>query len=823
MYELDKETFGEFLAKQRKEKGYTQKELAGKLFVSDKAVSKWERALSMPDISLLIPLAEILGVTVTELLEGRKIDQAAGMDTGHVELLVKKVLAFSEETPEKAKERRKKRGFLFGGCSLLTLLEGFLGIWYQHETGTDPYYIFFAFMGAMSFGFGVYFWLFMKERLPAYYDEYPIDAYSDGIFRMNVPGVHFNNRNWPYLVKSLRIWSAATMVAMPLAGLLVMLLKPGMGWQMGILQTVLLLYLGGMFLPLYILGRKCGNKKETQDGEKHPCKEGSDREDAGAGEHVESIQDNQGCARDKGESARDSKRLTRKKKVCGLLALCAVMVLLLGGALLLSATGIFEQGQCMIRMGYTSHQGIKEWSASYSLLTGTMTKKIYPERESAPYEIQVETKEGSLSVEVMDEGGNLLFAQDHMETGTYPLVLQGTVKVKIVARDHRGSFSIVPLQATSQTKVQQPAHIFLYGEIHAQEGILAKELEIWSSHYWEDDMRHLFVELPYYTAAYMNLWMQSGEDGILEQLYQDWEGTAMHSREVVDFYKKIKKECPETIFHGTDVGHQYDTTGKRFLEYLKAHGQEATDTYRLAQENVEQGQYYYQHADPVYRENKMAENFIRELEGLLSGDTPDHLEEDSRPDEAGRMETDGMEAGSEGSDGVGSGAPESVSLPGIRVMGIYGLAHTGLEALDTTNSVPCMAARLYQEYGGAVTTEDLSTFSLQMESSRVDVIQVGDKAYTASYYGKVDLSAVLPDYSCREFWRLEDAYEDFQEYPVTGNVLPYNNYPMEIETGQVFLVVYTKADGTSIKEYHRADGNTWNGSSVTEEVAVGCY
>ena len=69
MFEVNKESFGSFVAEQRKAEGYTQRELAERLFVSDKAVSKWERGLSMPDISLLIPLAEILEVSVTELLE----------------------------------------------------------------------------------------------------------------------------------------------------------------------------------------------------------------------------------------------------------------------------------------------------------------------------------------------------------------------------------------------------------------------------------------------------------------------------------------------------------------------------------------------------------------------------------------------------------------------------------------------------------------------------------------------------------------------------------------------------------------------------------
>ena len=58
MFEIDKMQFGKFIAERRKEKGYTQKTLAQKLCVSDKAVSKWETGNSLPDVSLLIPLAD---------------------------------------------------------------------------------------------------------------------------------------------------------------------------------------------------------------------------------------------------------------------------------------------------------------------------------------------------------------------------------------------------------------------------------------------------------------------------------------------------------------------------------------------------------------------------------------------------------------------------------------------------------------------------------------------------------------------------------------------------------------------------------------------
>ena len=73
-FELDKEKFGDFIAKLRKERGMTQRELAEKLFVSDKAVSKWERGQSLPDITLLNPLADVLGVTPVDLLNCEKTE-----------------------------------------------------------------------------------------------------------------------------------------------------------------------------------------------------------------------------------------------------------------------------------------------------------------------------------------------------------------------------------------------------------------------------------------------------------------------------------------------------------------------------------------------------------------------------------------------------------------------------------------------------------------------------------------------------------------------------------------------------------------------------
>ena len=72
---MDQIKIGNFIQTIRKEKGLTQKELAEKLGVSDKAVSKWETGNGMPDISLLQKLCATLNININEFLSGEKIDR----------------------------------------------------------------------------------------------------------------------------------------------------------------------------------------------------------------------------------------------------------------------------------------------------------------------------------------------------------------------------------------------------------------------------------------------------------------------------------------------------------------------------------------------------------------------------------------------------------------------------------------------------------------------------------------------------------------------------------------------------------------------------
>lgn len=67
---MDAKKTGAIICRYRKQKDLTQEALAARLHITAKAVSKWERGLSFPDISLLIPLSEILEISLYDLLKG---------------------------------------------------------------------------------------------------------------------------------------------------------------------------------------------------------------------------------------------------------------------------------------------------------------------------------------------------------------------------------------------------------------------------------------------------------------------------------------------------------------------------------------------------------------------------------------------------------------------------------------------------------------------------------------------------------------------------------------------------------------------------------
>ena len=72
---MDQVIVGKFIAKERKHKGYTQRQLSELLGISDKTISKWERGNGFPEVSLLLPLCRELDITVNELLAGERVSE----------------------------------------------------------------------------------------------------------------------------------------------------------------------------------------------------------------------------------------------------------------------------------------------------------------------------------------------------------------------------------------------------------------------------------------------------------------------------------------------------------------------------------------------------------------------------------------------------------------------------------------------------------------------------------------------------------------------------------------------------------------------------
>ena len=250
VFEIDKNKFGAFVAKLRKEKGFTQKELARQLFLSDKAVSKWETGASLPDTALLIPLAELLGVSVTELLLCEKMTQHAPLQTDQVEDIVKTAIAYGEDSPKRAYQVKSKWMSFYG----VSLCMGCIGTFLNARTG-QPCLEALMTMLLLCAIFGAYFCCFAKTKLSAFYDENDVNFFYDGALLMHFPGMRFNNRNWLPIVKIVRMSMCLFLILFPIFNFVMGTVARNMWTAVGN-YIFLAVFLCGFFLPIYLVGKK---------------------------------------------------------------------------------------------------------------------------------------------------------------------------------------------------------------------------------------------------------------------------------------------------------------------------------------------------------------------------------------------------------------------------------------------------------------------------------------------------------------------------------------------------------------------------------------
>ena len=117
---MDQIRIGKFIAAKRKEKGLTQAQLAEKLGITDRAVSKWETGKSLPDASIMLELCGLLGITVNDLLSGEVVT----MERNN-ERMQKNLLDMVREK-EAADRRLLKLEVLVGVLSVV-----FMATWYS--------------------------------------------------------------------------------------------------------------------------------------------------------------------------------------------------------------------------------------------------------------------------------------------------------------------------------------------------------------------------------------------------------------------------------------------------------------------------------------------------------------------------------------------------------------------------------------------------------------------------------------------------------------------------------------------------------------------
>ncbi len=113
---MDQVKIGKFIAECRKQKNLTQMQLSEKLYITDKAVSKWERGMAMPDSSIMLELCDILGISVNDLLCGEVVT----MDNYNKE--IENNLLEMVKQKEEADKRLLKLEIVLGIIAVLPLI-----------------------------------------------------------------------------------------------------------------------------------------------------------------------------------------------------------------------------------------------------------------------------------------------------------------------------------------------------------------------------------------------------------------------------------------------------------------------------------------------------------------------------------------------------------------------------------------------------------------------------------------------------------------------------------------------------------------------------
>ena len=213
---------------------------------------------------------------------------------------------------------------------------------------------------------------------------------------MNIPGVYFNNRNWPYIVRAVQLWAMIGLVAAPAVYFVMNTLLESI-WNTAGVYFVLLFTLGGLFIPMCYAGRKY----EFAPGHPRPA--------------------------------------TKNRKDWIWIGTTIVLIAVL--TIVIRTSGGFSTGSGL-RVMWSEEKTAESWCATYAYHDGYQQRTVNLNDEPTTMDVEIVTTDGTIGIIVTADDGNILFNQESIQTTSFSIDLPGKVLVRINSDAHKGSYAI---------------------------------------------------------------------------------------------------------------------------------------------------------------------------------------------------------------------------------------------------------------------------------------------------------------------------------------------------------------------------------------------
>lgn len=129
-----------------------------------------------------------------------------------------------------------------------------------------------------------------------------------------------------------------------------------------------------------------------------------------------------------------------KYKLKSKASILIILIIVAATVLIAVKLGGFSSTRSAVRIGYFGSEGRSSWSGNYAMLDGIMQKTIYPRGDIL--NLSVKTESGTISIEIKNADGDILFQENQIGTQTFEIQVTGKVTVRIEAEKHKGSFDI---------------------------------------------------------------------------------------------------------------------------------------------------------------------------------------------------------------------------------------------------------------------------------------------------------------------------------------------------------------------------------------------